>query len=266
MTALAIVSLLLLPTQRGRAFVSVEAHVGTATGVYVGHVKSLAKIDHEKPNTGFYPGDPHKVTFEVDETIKGPKAKSLDLILTLQNTFNLTYLRENQVEVMLVASSQYVDEESEVGLEPLGSRYSFRILKPVVHPEGRPETKWIGDQFNISQNAGRMFDINLNVLTSRNQIFRQARAFAKKYPGELKHFYFIVPNEFGVKCGYTNAFCGITLPLCPESQRLMQSLRKDPSRLLRDVKPAELESQRSGVTKSIAQFLSQFELQADSAD
>src|SRR5262245_25825157 len=88
--------------QRGRAFVSVEAHVVTAFTVHVGTVKDLQPIEYAKPADGFYPGNPYKVSFTVTETIKGTPAKSVELILTLQHAFNLEYLRDNKIEVMLV--------------------------------------------------------------------------------------------------------------------------------------------------------------------
>ena len=250
---------ILTPAQRGRAFVSIEAHVGTASSVHVGFVKQLEPTQYEKPKEGFYPGEPYRVTFAVSETIKGAPAQSLDLILTLQHTFELEYLRDNKIEVMLVATNQYIDEEAELGLAPPGSRYSFRILQPIRHPKDTPKTEWIGEQLNVSFNEGRMFDLKLNVVSRREEILKRARAFAKKYPEVLKAEYISVPNEFGAKCGYPNAFCLITLPLCPESKALALQLEKNPSRLLKDVREKDLEWQRKSVVEGLKRFLSRFE-------
>jgi hypothetical protein len=62
-----------------------------------------------------------------------------------------------------------------------------------------------------------------------------------------------------VKCGYTNAYCMITLPLCPESKELAVQLEKNPSRLLKDVKEKDLEWQQKSVVESLRLFLSKFE-------
>lgn len=248
--------------QRGRAFVSIEAHVGTARSVHIGFVKHLEPIEYVKPKEGFYPGNPHRVTFTVTETIKGSAVKSLDLILTLQQTHELEYLRDNAIEVMLVATSQYIDEEAEIGLDGPGSRYSFRILQPIRHPRGKPESEWIAKQLNISLDEGRMFDLRLDVISRRDEILKRARAFAEKHPEVLHAHSIHVPNEFGVKCGYTNAYCGITLPLCPESEKFAIQLEKNPSRLLKDVKE-NVEYQRKAVIEGLRRFLSQFDAASD---
>lgn len=250
----------LVPAQRGRAFVSIEAHVGSAHAVHLGTVRSLEPSDDAKPAEGFFPGQPYRVEFAVTETIKGTRAKTLDLRLTLQHAWNLEYLRDHNIEVMLCATTQPVDEEAEIGLD--GSRYSFRILAPVRHPRSAPETKWIADQMNVSLNEGRMFDLQLRVVSRRGEIVRRARAFAKAYPETLATQWIRVPNEFGVACGYTNAYCGITLPLCRESRQVAERLAKDPGRLLRNVKDGDLDWQRKSVLASLRQFLDLFEPQA----
>jgi hypothetical protein len=251
-----------ISAQRGRAFVSIEAHVGTASTVHVGFVKQLEPIEYEIPKDGFYPGKPYRVTFTVSETIKGVSAKSMNLVLCLQHTFNLEYLRDNRIEVMLVGTNQYLDEHAEIGLERPGMRYSFRILQPILFPTSSPSTEWTGQQLNVSQNSGRMFDLNLDVISRRDEILKRARAFAKKHPEVLQADYIGVPNEFAVKCGYTDAYCLITLPLCPESKKLAHKLEKKPDRLLKDVKEADLPMQRKAVMDSIRLFLTHFEAKA----
>ncbi|HZH99482.1 MAG TPA: hypothetical protein VEX38_10965 [Fimbriimonadaceae bacterium] len=245
--------------QRGRAFVSLEAHVGTAHSVHVGFVKHLEPIQYPKQETDFAPGKPYRVRFAVLETIKGKPAKSLDLILALQHTQKLDYVRDHGLEVMLVGTTDDVDEEAEVGLEVPGTRYSFRILQPIRHPKTEPTTAWIADHLNTSMNEGRMFDLNLRVISGRENIVKRARVFASKYPEVLGKGHINIPNEFGVKCGYTNAYCMITLPLCPETKRLALALEQDPSRLLKDVKTEERGVWRKAIRASVRKFLGQFD-------
>jgi hypothetical protein len=92
-----------------------------------------------------------------------------------------------------------------------------------------------------------MFDSDLSVVSSRDGILKRARAFAKRHTETLTSIWLIVPNEFGSLCGYTNAYCGITLPICPETEHTLASLLKNPNRLLRGIKDKERDRARSAL-------------------
>lgn len=244
-----------ITVQRGRAFISVESHVGSAFLVAVGKVKSFEPVTYKKPDETFYPGTPYRVSFAVAEFIKGKSVSDLPLILCLQRTETLPFLRDQQTEVMLVGSQEPIDEEAELGLEPTGSHYSFRILRPLPVTEKTSPSHWIADQLNTSMNRGQMFDLNLRVLSRREDILARARSFVKKHPGVLNCGFLSVPNEFGVKCGYTNAYCGISLPLCSETRELAIRLKKDDRWILQDVVAEKRGFAQKTLQQSLLQFL-----------
>jgi len=47
-----------------------------------------------------------------------------------------------------------------------------------------------------------------------------------------------VPNEFGALVGHPNAYCFITLPVCPETKATLEVMKSDPGPILRQIKAA----------------------------
>ena len=251
---LLVVTLSLLATmsgfaQRGRGFVSVEGHVGLARIVHVGTIESLKQIEYNKPlQFPLSAGKPYRLLFKVGETIRGPKTKTLELVLDLQRSTDLEFFRDHHTELMLVGGPSMQDEEAVDGLEEQGkavesTRYSFRILRRLEESNPK-DTQTIEWQINTNLDSGRMFGSDLSVVSSRDGILKRARAFAKKHAEILSSIWLIVPNEFGSLCGYTNAYCGITLPICPETEHTLASLLKNPDRFLRGVKAKDRDNAR----------------------
>lgn len=259
----AILSLLLLCpavfSQRGRGFITIEAHVGLAYSVNVGSIKSIEPSDYTFPPEGHYYGKAYKVTFSVTETIKGPAAKSLSFVLALQHTTEIYYLREHNVELVLFHSDRYSDEEGEFGPGAPGNYYSFRILEKLKSDGNGSRPRTTADQLNINLNEGKMFDLNLNVISGRNNILKKARAFAKKYPGTLKVDHVMVPNEFAAQCGYPNAYALVALPICKETKKVIATLAKNPDRLLKYAPNSDRERQRTLMLSGLRQFLAKLE-------
>ncbi|MCY2967132.1 MAG: hypothetical protein NT069_26425, partial [Planctomycetota bacterium] len=111
--------------QVGRGFVSAEAYVGVGRVVYVGKILEIRQIDYGKPLTDTQKlGQPYRLVFEVSETIRGDEVKRLELVLSLQNTIYLEYMRDRSVEIMLVGGSTRLDRfpGAEVGIEEQGKR------------------------------------------------------------------------------------------------------------------------------------------------
>lgn len=245
--------------QRGRGFITIEAHVGLAHSVNVGTIKSLEPSDYTFPPEGHYYGKAYKVTFSVTETIKGPAAKSLSFVLALQHTAEILYLKENKIELVLFHSDRFSDEEGEFGPGTPGNFYSFRILEK-LKPDGNgslPRTT--ADQLNINLNEGKMFDLNLNVISGRNNILKKARAFAKKYPGTLKVDRLMVPNAFAAQCGYPNAFALVIFPMCQETRKALTTLERNPDRLVKFSPEKDRERQKTLYLLELRKFLVQFE-------
>lgn len=204
-------------------------------------------------------GKAYRVVIAVHETIKGPEKSEVALLLNLQHTHEMEYFRDQKIEFLLATTTHYVDEESEISYDEPNVRHAFRILEPIKHPKDQPDTEWIGKQLNVSLDEGRMFDLHLDVISKRSEILKRARAYAKKYPYVLPVDHVYIPKEYGIKCGYTNAYCGITLPISDESKALAIGLSEDPGRLLRNVKRDDLARQKKAVLESLQQFLAQFE-------
>jgi hypothetical protein len=209
-------------------------------------------------------GKPYRVDFSVTETIRGERRKHLNIVLAIQIPAHLKYLRDNHVEVMLVAGPNYLNGESnlEVGIEEegkpvAGQWYQFRILEPLL---STPVSlgRGIDEQTNIDDDYGRLFDCNLEVIHGRDVILNRARAFQKRYPNMMSSFWYRVPNAFGAQCGYANAFCGVTLPICPETERTLVAILRKPELLILEKEAANRRQERwvvlSETLKGLAPF------------
>jgi hypothetical protein len=230
--------------QVGRVFVSAEAYAGMSRVLYVGKIVELQRIDYNKPLTSTQSiGKPYRLVFEVNETIRGEKLKRLELVLSLQNTIYLDYMRGHALEIMLVGGPTCLDSfpQAEVGIEEHEKRvdgdwYQFRVLDPLQVPKSGVE-KAIASQINTYYDSGRMFTAELEVVAGSKEILKHVRDFAKKHPQTLSAVTLRVPNEFGALCGSPNAYCVITLPICPETKATLDALKADPGPILRRIKP-----------------------------
>lgn len=231
--------------QVGRIFVSVEAFVGLARVVHVGKIVELKPIEYDQPLTRTQQiGKPYRLVFAVSETIRGDHAERLNLVLSLQSTHNLAYLREQAAEIMLVAGpdSLHTLPRAEIGIEEQGERvdgqwYHFRLLEPLPIPKpGSPDSAnsaKIASQLNKSYDACRMFTSDLQIVEGRQAILKRARAFAKEHTKQLAGVPLYVPNDFGALVGSPNAYCAITLPVCAQTKQTLTALQADPTPILR---------------------------------
>ncbi|MBN9501386.1 MAG: hypothetical protein BGO01_01055 [Armatimonadetes bacterium 55-13] len=250
--------------QTGRGFVSVEAYVGLARDVRVGRIVSLDKIDGVELRTeeqGW--GTPCRVVFEVSETIKGAPAKMLDLVLSPQHYFNLQCMLDNKFEIMLVSGPNRIDHfpmpfpgVEEQGKRVDGDFYQFRVLSSL--PKTKPGDRTILEQLAVYYDEGRMFTLELDVVKGRGAILQRARTFAKKYPKMLRDVWLPVPNPFGELVGDPNAFCGIKLPICSETEQTLLNLLKHPERITQRMNTPNTDSYRDEVVKSSLKALREF--------
>ena len=148
---LLILFLVLMPSlcraQLGRYFVTAEAFVAFSRSVHVGKIVELKQIEYESdiPLTRAQAiGKPYQLVFEVSETIRGDKVRHLNLVLSLQSTHLLEYMREHDVEIMLVAGPDRFSGSPgpKVGIEADGVRvdgdyYHFRLLNPLKVPDDK---------------------------------------------------------------------------------------------------------------------------------
>jgi hypothetical protein len=252
--------------QTGRGFLSIEAAVGMSRSFQVGTITSIEKVDfvYEAKQAHQY-GNVYRLKVHVTETIRGPKAKDLTLLLAVQIIQPLTYMKDHKIEVLLIGGNRLLGTHfmssypllEEQGKRVDGEVYQIRPLENIdtedIHQEDRE-----GKQLNTDFDSGKFFDINLNVIDNRTEILRHARTFAKKYPEVLTGFWFMVPNSFGVHCGYTNAFCGITLPYCDESRRTLERIKKDPDLLLKDEGKTEWRWDRAKILDQVSKTLGTF--------
>lgn len=250
--------------QVGRIFVSAEAYVGCARVVHVGKIVELKQIEYEseKPLTFTQKlGKPHQLVFEVSELIRGDDVERFELVLSLQSTHFLEYMREESVELMLVGGRNHLDTSpgAEIGIEEQRERvdgewYQFRLLDPVEVPEsGRGAA--IASQLNKRYDSCRMFTNELEIVEGREAILKRVRAFAKAHTGMLAAVSLHVPNEFGALCGHPNAYCVITLPYCPSTRRTLAALKVDPGRVMRRIEARHENFDRSSMLKSIDKAL-----------
>lgn len=258
--------------QVGRLFASAEAFATVSRVVHVGKIVKLERITYEKPLTWRQKlGKPHRLTFQVSETIRGVTAKRLDLVLSLQSTIYLEYMRDHATELLLVAAPFRLDR-AEVGIEEQGKEldddsysYHFRPLDALVVPNSDAEAA-IASQINMAFDSGRMFADDLAVVTGSKEILPRVRAFAKKYPKTLSSVMLRVPNEFGSLCGYPNAFCLINLPVCPETQSILLALQGDPGLILRRIPSRDETYNRSLLKSEVDKCLAEFQRKVQRPD
>lgn len=239
-------------SQVGRVFVTAEAYVGLARIVHVGRIVELKQVEYDKPLTSTQKtGKPYRLVFEVSETIRGDAVKRLELVLSLQNTHYIEYMREQSVEIMLVGGPNRLDTHprAEVGIEEQGKPvdgqwYQLRLLDPVKVPESGSGA-WIAPQINSYYDSGRMFTNELEIVVGRKAILDRVRGFAKENTKMLSGISLIVPNEFGALCGSPNAYCLILLPKCPGTRKTLTALKKDPGLILRPIKSQVEKENRS---------------------
>jgi hypothetical protein len=230
--------------QTGRDFTAVESYVALGESFRVGKITKLEPIEYDKPLVGeqVY-GKPYRLTFGVEETIRGTPAKQIELVLSLQDTRFLEYMREHSSAVMMVGGQHRIntDPSPEIGVEEDGRRvdghwYQFLFLDAPTKADRQKDPDLV-KQISITYNEGRMFTIDLHVVQGREAILKRARAFAGKHKEKDESVWLGVPNAFGELVGYSNAYCGITLPVCPETERTLVSLLKNPRLILDRVAP-----------------------------
>jgi hypothetical protein len=255
--------------QVGRIFVSAEAYAGVSRVVHVGKIKELLPVDYKaaetRPLTDTQKiGKPHRLVFEVDETIRGDASKQLELVLSLQSTTHLEYMRDHSLGIMLVAGPTRLDSfpRAEVGIEEQGKRvdgdwYQFRVLEQVKVPSERPDAE-IAAQLNTYYDEGRMFTSGLEVVAGSKDILKHVRDFTKKHPKSLPAVTLRVPNEFGELCGSPNAYCGITLPICPETKATLLALKAEPGIILRRIRSDNESYYRSLIATEVDKALAAF--------
>jgi hypothetical protein len=251
--------------QVGRIFVSAEVYAGVSRIVYVGKIVELQRVDYEKPLTPIQEiGKPHRLVFEVGETIRGDEVRRLDLVLSLQSTHDLEYMRDHSVQIMLVGGPTRLDRFpiKAVGIEERGKRaddewYQFRVLDPIELPESGAE-RAIASHINTCCDSGRMFTGKWEVIVGSKEILKRVRDFAKRHPETLSGITLQVPNEFGALCGDPNAFCAITLPVCPETKANLIALKADPGLILRRIESRDESYNRSLLTAEADKALAQF--------
>ena len=201
------------------------------------------------------------MVFEVDETIRGDETDRLELVLSLQSTYFIEYMRENSVELMLVAGPNRIDSfpPAEIGIEEQGKRmdaerYQFRLLTPVSVPKTDGEDS-IASELNNQYDSCRMFTNNFEIVEGREMILERARAFADKHTEMLSAVSISVPNEFGALCGFPAAFSSITFPMCQSTKQALTAVKDDPSRVMGRVEAQYEDFERAKMLKSIDSVL-----------
>lgn len=248
--------------QVGRLFVSAEAYVGSARAIHVGTIVGLEKIEYGKPLTATQKlGKPNRLSFRVSETIRGRDVETLDIVLSLQSTYHLEFLRKHSIGIMLVRAPVSLTRfhGAEIGIEEQGERvdgywYHFRVLDPVEIPADADGAE-AAAQINNSYDSGRMFTHELGIVTGREAILDRVRAFAKRHDKMLPTIYLLVPNGFGALCGSPGAYCGITLPVCAETRKTLVALKADPGSVLRRYKSRDKKRERAWLQDEIEKAL-----------
>jgi hypothetical protein len=252
--------------QVGRVFNPAESFVALAETVRLGKIVSLERIEYSKGLVGpqVY-GKPYRMVFQVSETIRGKRATSVELVLSLQDTRILDYMRDSKSEVLLTGGPKRIDDDPdpEVGIEEDGKRvdgywYKFNFLEiPIVTSEDSIER-----QINVTYNEGKLFTLDLQVIRGRDAILKHMREFAKQHKGVMEAVYLNVPNSFASLIGHPGAFSLVALPVCAETERTLVSLLKNPDLIFARI-GRQTEYQREATLGSAIQCLKPFKSEAN---
>lgn len=251
--------------QVGRLFLSAEALVGCSRIVHVGKIRELERVDYRKPLTSTQKiGKPHRLVFEVSEVVRGDDVKQLELVLSLQSTYALKFLLEQEVELILFGSRGPLDRHAgaEIGIEENGRAvegdwYQFRLLDLLEFTEEASEAL-TAQSLNKRNDSCRLFTHDLRVVEGREAILERMRAFAKQQRGVLSAVHLRVPNEFGSIVGNPNAYCMVTLPVCPGTRGALIRLKEDPDLVMGRIESQSEEFERSSMLDSVERALASF--------
>jgi hypothetical protein len=136
------------------------------------------------------------------------------------------------------------------------------VLDQVKVPTAKADAE-IAGQINTYYDQGRMFTSGLEVVAGSKAILKHVRDFAKKHRKSLPAVTLRVPNEFGELCGSPNAYCGVTLPICPETKATLVALKADPGLILRRIKSGDEGYNRSLIMAEVTKALAAFPLGDD---
>lgn len=247
-------------------YTAVEAYAACGRTIRVGKIQKIERIEYAKPlerNQTY--GKPYRVSFKVEETIRGKEADKVELVLSCQHTLMLDYMQKSQSEILLVCSLGSIDSDPtpEVAIEEDGQRmdgycYQFRFLDAPLLRKGKDEE--IVKQILTTYNSGRMFTADLKVMKGKKAILSRLRNFAKTHPETGQSVFLRVPNRFGELVGYANAFCGIRLPVCPETEKTLISVLHKPELILsriNKVDPWDKNTIRSSAIQCLEPFPSE---------
>jgi hypothetical protein len=211
----------------------------------------LAKIPPSEPPTFPAYERQYRLTFTVSEAIRGPKLASTEFVVSVQRLTNLQYFRDHATELLLIGSTAPGDENYVQGVDDL--RYSFRILQPLP-----AKGDAVAAQINTDLDSGRMFGVDLALLTTKSEILRRAREFTRKHPEVTSTLWLQVPNDFARRCGYPNAFAVISLPICPETASTLVSLLRNPDQVTRFVSLKDRLIARSWLVREVLRRIEPF--------
>lgn len=229
--------------QTGRAFVTVDALVAGSDAVYSGSIKSL----EHKPND--YRRDCH-VIVHVDEVLKGPPKKELELTFT--TNFPEAFLAEmtkNQLKFL------WVPNRAKNGYEPLGNDLSRKL----GYPGGGNQSDMVGLRLwdrNVERFADfdhNVFTADLRVISTWDDLLKEARLIAKRHPGPAVDLtYFAPPNSVSRICGDPNAYAAVLVPKVPETEVVARKLIANPEGLVATaIKKSRRVEQKPELSKQI---------------
>lgn len=230
--------------QTGRAFDSIEGLVATADISCFGRIVSC---------------DPKgRLRIDVTEDIRGAAGKTLEIDLDLRHFGrDMEAFRDLRMEVFVTIGGTdhwYAGlPVREVNGQLRSGQFAYiRTVGALPKGDGKPDVNYYLHEY------GRIFDLRLDCVTGRKGILSRARAFQKQHPKPLPTMFLILPNAYLRKVGDPNAYGGIHVPVCAETRACLLRLLKDPSFVLKDVKPESYAWERRRVLCMAIRLLEPF--------
>lgn len=247
--------------QVGRGIVAVETFVGCSTALYRGRITRFERVEDRPGFSYVWDGSHYRLEFAAEETIRGDVRKTLNLHVIAGSKYYLSYLATHRVEMVLSVSPHYLatDPKQMEGIDlnrtaEANQRFGLHVLAQ-LEDKDPPQASLVRD-LNVASDYGRMFGCDLAVVRGRDALLRRMRAFAKKHSEVMEPVLLGLPDGFFDLVSYHNAFGILALPKCPETERTLRAVQKDPSPYLRRYRSKDVVADREQFVREASQTLS----------
>lgn len=213
-------------------FTSLEARIGSAKRVFHGTISGYERTvivprNGQRPGTATTIPDgvvQYKLTINVKEFLKGPKTKSVHLIVETSD-YDQRHQQWKDLESEFLFFVNHVPQAN--GTQPLDNKWPsawtlLRLGEPAPAEKG------------YSSVTLPIFAADFSVLTTREQVLARARQFAAKHLKTLKTYTFTIPHVIAAQCSAPCDANFLVVPIEPTLEQIAKRILSQPESFLPD--------------------------------